>query len=327
MADEKPPPSKELEKREEDPPRALVVPPIRPKFEHTLKDLKHTTLMVGSPLEATYGVEGRHHVEKDPNGWLVRVHGPGIGHTVADALKLAEILDHLAKSVRWIGNALYPTQGAVPGISLARAGNSVVLHFTAGLKEEPIRIGEEREYVSIAGGEYMATLMGAAADEERVASLLGALDSRRAVGVYAGTLDGLVRQELGLNVLMPLSQEPGPRPREAVQIDITVEEAVEDLRFLRSEPRMVTSTETRVGPLFALNDKSGRFSMTDEDTKEDITGVMSDDVRDQLGPVWRKRVKATIRLVEPEYDWLPRARGTSRTLIAAEPAPTRRRRG
>lgn len=304
-------------------PSAEEAPP-RPTFTDTISDLKHTTMMVGHGLDATFGVEGREHLEHDPLGWLVRVHGSGIGHHVADALRVATIIEHLAKSVRWIGNGLYPGQGVVPGLAVARAGNSIVLHFTAGLKEEPVAIGAERdEYVSLAGGEYMAAIMAASADEERVAGLIGPL-GRRAVGVYAGTLDDLVTKEIGLNLILPV-REPGARRLEAVRVDITPEEAVEDLRFLRREPRMVRRTEQRTGVLFALNDKSGRFSLTDEDSKEDVTGTMTQEVRDKLGPVWRKRVTATIEVTEPEYDWLPRARGATRRLIDAEAAPRRRR--
>ncbi|MDW5595937.1 hypothetical protein VSS74_16430 [Conexibacter stalactiti] len=276
--------------------------------------------MTTDDVRDTFGSDTVSHINADKLHWAVRIHGPGIGHRVVDALKLSEVLAAIARATRWIGNGLYPTQGAVPGISLARAGSSAVVHLNPGLREEPV-IGlddEDDAYVSVEGGRYLARLLAAANDWDTLSEGLAPLGAR-AVQTYTTVLDELAEMELGLNALVYAPLDPARGDLVPAQVDLTVDQAVEDLRFLRHEPKMVRSVEMVIGTLFAQNAHTRRFAIK-PDTGPQLTGEYTAEVEPLLGSVWNRRVVATIETVAPEYEWLPRAGRTRRVLHAVERA-------
>lgn len=293
-----------------------------PEVPWTLDDIDGLigqNLMVSDEeIVKTFGTDTRAHIRKDPRGWAVRVFGPGFGQHVADAIGLSEVMGELARATRWISNGLFPAHGQPPGVALARPGGSAVLHFTTNLTEEPIEFNHEEYYPSVVGGQYLAGLLAHSTQHDELTRLLAPL-GKRAVGTYATALDGLVRRELGINALVR-APEAGPRrSRQPYRVAVALEQAVEDVRFLKAPPAMTREVEDLIGVLEALDDGKHRFAIADDKPPHDrVVGTYDEELAESLEGLWRRRVHAQIEVMRPEFEWMPAAGKTARRLLSAE---------
>lgn len=293
---------------------------------------KQWFMVADDVVKDTFGSKTLTNLNSGESRWAARFSGDGLDGPSADPIRTAKLLERVAMAVRWFGNGLFPQRGVLPGFVQVQAAHSIVLEFAIGREEKPVVVpaegvdegfdpddeGDQRPrktlYPTVEGGRYFAALLASSGEPDQLVERLQPV-GRRAVGVYESALSQFVEYGVELDVVVPAIGEQGEAVRR--HVNFTPENGAEELAVLKRVPEDLTSTEIVEGLLYMQNSKNRHFSIEPEKGRQ-VSGEFDMGVVDKLGNAWNKKVRATIEVIGPREQWMPRAGRMRRRLKDVE---------
>jgi hypothetical protein len=258
--------------------------------------------------------------------WLTEWGGQGLGHQVFDLSALLDIAGSFGNTIRWYARSLFSggNEITLPGAHAALAG-SLILVFGPGLTEKPRYAGDKEYFPTVEGGRMVTETMASTNDEERLTEIFRSL-TKNAAKAYVSVLEVMVNRELTVRTFSAQEDDDGPYTTRLI-----LEQARDDLAWLTRTPRSVTRETVVIGEFRAVDDRrEGRFVIEPEPDEPggrkppEIGGTLAAELRHRALTT-RTRVKARLRVIEPEEEWLPKARPKRYVLLDFEPASRRAR--